>query len=130
MGAWGIGNFENDDALDFVGTLAETTGDKALVQSFKIVSKKKSRAESYECAEALAAAEVVAALYDKPNDLPEELEEWVADNKHIGTPELLAAARATVKIIMQKSELRLLWEESGSLDEWKLELESLLSRLE
>ena len=63
MGAWGLGNFDNGDALDWVVDLKEPSGLGILEKPLSAVqTKSHGYLEAPECSIALAAAEVVAAL--------------------------------------------------------------------
>jgi hypothetical protein len=105
MGAWGIGNFENDDALDFVGVFSAGASVDKLIDTLIQVINFKEQPESPLCCEALAAGEVVAALNGKLRDLPDELTEWVASNKENLTSSLLQLATKSAERIKQDSEL-------------------------
>ena len=80
MGAWGIGNFDNDDAADWVYELAESDGTDVLVAALEGATSEGYLEAPVSCA-ALAAAEVVAALLGNAGKaLPDEVRKWVADN--------------------------------------------------
>ena len=68
MGAWGTGNFENDTALDWVWSLEESK-DLSLVEDAisDVLNSGDCLDADLGCA-GLAAAEVVAALRNKPVD--------------------------------------------------------------
>ena len=66
MGAWGVGPFENDDASDWVYQL-EGAEDLELVRgTLEAAANPQGYLEAPTCSEALAAAEVVAALSGRP----------------------------------------------------------------
>ena len=91
MGAWGVSTFENDDASDWVYRL-EAVADLGLIRtSLEAAAKPQGYLEASLCSEALAAAEVVAALSARPApDLPENVRSWVASH-HLGvSPDLRA----------------------------------------
>lgn len=78
--------------------------------------------------EALAAAEVVAALLGKPSiNLPDEVSEWV-QGKEFG-PELAFVALKAIKVVLTNSELKELWEESDEYNAWISVVNSLKERL-
>lgn len=148
MGAWGIGVFENDSALDWAGDFCDAKNKKAFLEkTFKtIVPTKAGLAfeklqgklfggeESYieedEASSALAAAEIVAALNNKPcRDLSEEVVQWIEDNKEKDLDALKQLALAAVEIVKNKSELRELWEESEEFGSWITLVEELEDRL-
>ena len=81
MGCWGVGNFENDDALDWLGDLQDGAGFGAVE---RVLGARLNGAciEAPEASESLAASEVVAALLGRPSgDLPVEVARWVAENR-------------------------------------------------
>ena len=130
MGAWGTGSFENDDALDWMGDLAES-GDAAAVESaLKVVAESTGYLEAPEGSAALAAAEVVAALRGQPaGDLPEEVALFTRGRAR-PSPELVATARAAVERVLQDSELRELWEETDDFETWQAGVADLVRRLQ
>ncbi len=130
MGAWGYGNFENDDAMDFVGDLETTTGTGHLSTILYAISDDRSEyVEAPESSSAIAAAEVVAALIGNPHpELPEEVSRWVAQQS--GSYDNLAreAVRAVGRIA-ESSELRELWEEADDFPRWQESIVDLIARL-
>jgi len=130
MGAWGHGPFDNDDAADWVSQLEESTG-LSVVQSALdgIAGSGGGYLEAPACSEALAAAEVVAALRGRPAAiLPEEVRAW-AKGRASAPVDLVEHARKVVRSIRSKSELRDLWEESEQFDAWSKVLDDLEARL-
>lgn len=81
MGAWGTGVFEDDEALDWVGGLAEAATLAPVVDALR-ATEASGYLEAPTCSAALAAAEVVAALNGKAEselrDLWEESREFAA----------------------------------------------------
>ena len=79
MGAWGIENFENDDALDWVIELENANDLSIINDAFDTVIKNSGEyVDAWESSIALAAAEVIAALDGQAADkLPEEVVTWV-----------------------------------------------------
>ena len=129
MGAWGYGNFDNDDASDWVWELEESSDDTVLKRAFEAVSTGEY-VEAPDCAVALAAAEVVAALREHPVEkLPEGVVAWVSARNATASDELLAVARRAVETILAESEMRELWEETEDFAEWQKLLQGLLVRL-
>jgi len=78
MGAWGAGNFENDDALDWLAVL-QAEGLQAAGGAIQdVLTLADDYLEATTCCAALAAAEVIAALRGRPaSRLPDELVEWL-----------------------------------------------------
>jgi hypothetical protein len=130
MGAWGCGNWENDDAMDWVGQLEESKGTDLLQRTLSKVASNADYVESPDSCEALAAAEVIAALKGAPGkDLPQEVRKWVSQNKSGLSPELSTLAVQAVTKIKSDSELKELWEESESSSAWLTVVKDLELRL-
>jgi uncharacterized protein DUF4259 len=130
MGAWAASSFENDDAGDWASGLAEAEDTAILQQTFSLVTDADGYLEAPDCSSAIAAAEVVAALRQRPgSDLPDEVADFVA---RIGTappPALIALALRALERIKTKSELQELWDESDSPAEWHQAVAELEGRL-
>ena len=75
MGAWDVGSFSNDDAIDWVADLSsDPSVDLVSTALSKFTSADNLETEGPECSIALAPAEVVAPALGKPIDyFPEEL---------------------------------------------------------
>ena len=131
MGAWGLGAFENDDALDWVAELEEDESGDAVRRALDAAADAGGYLEAPEGAEALAAAEVVAAAAGRPGEgLPEEVEAWVAAHGGAVAGEAERARRAVDRVAAADSELRELWEEAeGSAGPWHELLADLRRRL-
>src|SRR5215472_727294 len=99
MGAWGQGHFENDDAMDWVWTLAHDTDGSALRSALGPAAR---RAETHEppdvqASHALAAAAVVARARGTSEEaLPEEAEAWLASYGQVVDDDLVEMSRAAV----------------------------------
>ena len=125
MGAWGARSFENDDAMDFVGDLAEAPGNapSELRQRFEAVEDEEYL-ELPEGAEALAAAAIVSAarpgspVHREDPSVAEYLEKIVP---HVPTDLAPLAVAAIDRVLSPESEIVELWEEAGSLDEFRAE---------
>lgn len=118
MGAWGPGNFENDDALDWIGELAEAKDGWALVRSTLSAAAKSDYPEAPDGSAALASAECVAIALGRPPGAaaPGELAAWVARHRAGCSGELRVLALRAVQRIRSHSELRALWGESEEAD--------------
>jgi hypothetical protein len=126
MGAWGAGVFENDEALDWLADLADTNDPQAIRDALALGG---APIEADEAINALAAAEVVAALRGRPLlDPPEQLQQVIALRHDAADPELVPAALVAVKRVRESSELRELWEDVGAED-WLAALVDLEARL-
>jgi hypothetical protein len=129
MGAWGAGTFENDDAGDWVYQLEEAEGLELVQRTLAAAADPPGYLEAPTCSEALAAAEVVAALAGRPApDLPEEVRRWVGGHRLSVDAELRTSLRA-VDQIAADSELKELWAESEESEAWVERVQELRSRL-
>jgi len=132
-GAWGVGSFENDDALDWVYELEESSGFSALSAALRPVATDKGYIDAPSGSYAIAAAEALAALIgEAPDGLPEEVLDWVKRQDQRPSGELLAEARKALKVVLDenRSELAQLWgDDSHYYKMWRTHLESLSERL-
>lgn len=129
MGAWGLGSFENDDALDFVMEIVESN-DLGIIEEAleEVINSADDYIEADSASRALAAGEVIAALHGHSGDIPDELEEWTT-GKEVPSSEITQMAQRAVRQVMANSELRELWEESDDYDAWQENVQDLLERL-
>ncbi len=135
MGAWGIGVFENDDASDWVYELEQSSDLAVVEQALSDVAGTAGDDEpdAPDSAAALAAAEVVALLRGRPGDgVPDDVTKWVATIRPRTEPELAGLAADAVRRVLAGSELKDLWDETGTeqSEEWEAQLDDLLTRLE
>lgn len=128
MGAWGIGNFENDDGLDLLYE-AENGADRAVLEALNRVTPGDGDfIEAPDAGMALAAAELVAAKLGRPAaELPDETAAILVQLSV--TSEIQALALRAVDRITQKSELKELWEETGDFETWLATQSDLKKRL-
>lgn len=127
MGAWGARSFENDDALDWVWEL-EDSSDDSVVRAALAAVHAHGEVEAPEAACACAAAEVVAASAGAPATwLPNEVRAWVAAHGS-AVACLQGEARAAVQRVAERSELQQLWAGAGAA-EWDAGIADLLGRL-
>jgi len=132
MGAWGILPFENDNALDWVWQLEEAQDTSVLIDALTAVTSADPDELVEDGEEALAAAEVVAALRGKPlPELPEEVSAFVKQqgNKKPAAS-LIKLAIQAVKRLGESSDLQSRWDETESAQKWADSLRNLLKRLE
>jgi hypothetical protein len=134
MGAWGYTAFENDDALDWLGEIQETADLSSLVTAFDtVLDADEDYIELPEAAIAIAAAEVVAALLQRPAaTLPAAVVAWVQAQLQRNTIQVDAGvvekARRAVQRVLAESELQEVWHDSSG-DGWQTSIQALLSRL-
>ena len=130
MGAWGVGSFENDDAMDFVGGL-EGEGLAPVDEALSAVLDAEAPVDASVASEGLAAAEAVAVLRNRAApELPPEVLEWAKIGQRVRlTPVFFERAKRAVERIRDQSELAELWAESDESPAWKAKVEDLLARL-
>jgi hypothetical protein len=131
MGAWGNRNFENDQAMDFVGDFTDNPSLESLEEALATVvdlGDEGQYIEVDEASAALAAAEIVAATLKKPSsDFPEDLQPALTSISSNAVVQELA--RKAVTQVAKESELQELWAEGGDAEEWQLIQKDLLERL-
>ncbi|MGB5214845.1 MAG: DUF4259 domain-containing protein [Anderseniella sp.] len=131
MGAWGSGSFENDDAADWVYQF-DDSGVAAVETTLRKVYEltDDDYLEAPEASEAVAAAEIVAAMRDSDlSQLSDDARKALA--KHQATwdnSSVSDSARLAIERILQQSELKELWEE-GDDSKWVAAMARLQSRL-
>lgn len=131
MGAWGVGNFENDTALDWVDSL-EKYNDLTYIQE-TLENIDEDYIETDEGEILLVAIEAIASLKGNPskNSYSESLHQWVELHSLEVPNDLLDRAKVLLDLMASdKSELKVLWEEAKQFDEWIEELKSLAQRIE
>ncbi len=108
-GAWVVGSFENDDALDWVGSLSGQTS--SVVKRALAVSDK-GYLEVDTCSVAIAAADIVASARTNSFDhLPDEVTSWISSNKRElqGDTLVSTALVALGRCAGERSEIAELW---------------------
>jgi hypothetical protein len=128
MGSWGYRTFEDDTALDWIGEFGRAPSLEAVAEAVQ-TALGGDFLDDLAGAQALAAAEVVAALHGHPSDLlSEPVARWAADQP---PPDAGLRERATqaVSAVFRDSELREIWEDADGLDPWREALDELRSRL-
>lgn len=120
MGAWGVGPFDNDGALDALGVL---DGIEDLAGGLASGMRELADADGYLEAPELSGAVALACLVAARSRGAEDdavASGWLCRNLFAPTGALREAARATLERATRAdgNELWELWEESGSLDEW------------
>ncbi|MBX3387496.1 MAG: DUF4259 domain-containing protein [Phycisphaeraceae bacterium] len=145
MGAWGVKNFENDTALDWVleltggedpGMIRETLemalGEGVDGDGEESEAGEDEYLEEEVCSSALAAAEIVAALRGRPaSDLPDGAREWIGRHGHRikVDRDLIDTAHDAIARVAADSELCDLWMESEHATAWEEALQDLQRRI-
>lgn len=130
MAGWDT--FEHDEATDWVDGFA-TDGPSAIRSALDSVLETDpgSYLEATEAAQALAAAEVVAAAIDGDTSrLPEEAVSALEEHRNaIIAAKFSRDALRAVQRVMKRSELKEQAEESDSTEDWEETIEQLTERL-
>jgi Domain of unknown function (DUF4259) len=133
MGAWGAGIYENDDACDFAGEVAEGSDLSRVEEALDgVLNVGDDYLEAPEASQGLAAADVVARLRGQRGDRDGSagtIEKWIQRTKPALSDELVQkAGQVVVRVRTEPSELLELWSE-GDPSEWLGVLDALTQRL-
>ncbi|MGJ6960663.1 DUF4259 domain-containing protein [Streptosporangium sp. G11] len=120
MGAWDMGPFDNDGALDHLGNLDGAKGmADLLATAMREILDDGEYVEGPEMSGAVAVACLVGArvIGAEPDAVAAR---WLEHNPFEPSAELRDLARATIDRATRPddNELYELWEDSGSLDAW------------
>jgi hypothetical protein len=138
MGAWGVGSFENDDALDWLAAFREHPDEASVRETLTLIgeAEEDSFLDAADCADAIAAAETVAAARGRPLEvsLPDDGVAFLTGLRFAGVRELTQLALRALDRIRtdQNCELHDLWreaEEEEARSEWLAAVEELRERL-
>src|SRR5688572_11223213 len=107
MGAWDIGAFENDGALDWLDVLLYGTDLSPISNAFQLVLENDEYIEVDDAQAAVAACEVVALLRGTPaKTLPENLVKWNQTHRLAVDQPLVEQAVQSLEKVYADSELR------------------------
>ncbi|UPK72787.1 DUF4259 domain-containing protein [Chitinophaga filiformis] len=130
MGTWGTRNFENDGSQDWVFEMMDNKDGGMVADTLQFTLNKDGVLDISECEDALAAAEVVAALAGKASeDFPEDPLDNLDSLQLLATPALRKLAANVVEKIRTASEMKDVRTEEGQLDSWDGVLADLIKRL-
>ena len=132
MGTWGSDSFENDDASDWVADFCDAPDQTLIVNTLSAIANRDADEylEAPDCSVGIAAAEVVAALKSAPNpNLSDDTKNCLSNLRIKADPSLVALALKAMERIRTNSELKELWDESETPDEWYQSVSSLERRL-
>ena len=127
MGAWGTGPFDNDEAADFAGGLDDLSEDKradAVREALTRAVEEADYLDGDDAAVAVAAAALVAAQCPGGDEVDsvygpkESLPQLPDDLRSL-------AAVALDRVLADDSELKELWEEAESVEQWHEEIARL-----
>lgn len=135
MAAWGINNWENDDAVAWLEAFSEKQSIDKIERLFTDAIEEEEPNERLG-SHVLAAAELLAI---SQGNEPEEYDETLIDDYEIDLEsihewvdvDLVNLAIHAIEKISESedSELRQLWEEVDELDHWMFVIEDLKKRL-
>ena len=132
MSAWGISNFENDTALDWVGKIVNQKDINVITNSIdKFVNGFNAEETTLiNCSKFLTIAEILAGLLGSPaEDFPEELTDWI-ESKYINVEQsTIDTAIEGVRLLMNESEVREMYLDSGYFNSWDKAQKNLIKRL-
>ena len=128
-GAWGVGAFENDTALDWVSEVSVSDNSLVLIKSAIDAPSRGSYIDAEICSNAIAASEIVAIVFNAPSgEYSEAILILAKSLKPQLNKEAVARAEKAVVICSSEpgSELKQLWNESK---EWSAYVSGLRLRL-
>ncbi|WBA43097.1 DUF4259 domain-containing protein [Hymenobacter canadensis] len=130
MSTWDYHNFDNDAAADLGESFRETPNEAALYEALATAAEEEGNLEIDAASEALAAAEIVAAILGKPAaDFPPGLLPAVAHLDAADSEDLRELAEDAVAAVLKSSELQERWAESEDYASWQQLQQDLLARL-
>jgi hypothetical protein len=132
MGSWGVGPFENDDAVDWVVDWGDADDLSPARDALLEAVLADDYLEAPQGARAIAAAEVVAVVVGVVpiERLPDQLQEWVSAHRDVAhSLDVDAAILALDRATAEQSELRELWAEADD-ESWRRVVDALRARLE
>lgn len=132
MGSWDVSSFGNDGARDWLDELLQAKGADRVFRSLMVAGKHgpNDYLQSTECECAVAAAEIVAAGAGNPSaKLPPKAAQWVQERNFTAGAEIVDLALRVVERVSKNSELKELWDDTDSAEEWYKLVEDLEKRL-
>jgi hypothetical protein len=126
------GIFENDGATDWLEDFTAHPDIVKINSAFRLTGDSTGYPDALDCEEALAAAAVVASLLSGQPiaGIPHQKFESLMLSEFIVKKDLVQPALQSAKQILNKSELRDLWEEDDMFSEWELSVRELITELE
>lgn len=129
MGTWATGPFDNDEAMDFVGDLAEAPDWRTVVQMLDHVTRQAGYLEAPEGEIAVAAAAIVAASVGAVTILPDSHRDLKAALGAAPEGAVGLARSALARVVAPASELDELWQEGDDHDAWLTQIAALQTTL-
>jgi hypothetical protein len=130
MSTWGYYNFDNDLAADLAAKFRDTHSLGLLTEALADIPSAET-IENEAAQEALAAAEIVAALLGKPaQELPADLLPLTVQLSPSESTTFQELARAAVQAVAKHSALQAHWGKSENKKDWQQLQQNLLQRLQ
>ena len=127
MGAWDVGSFSNDSALDYLDKIASL--DDVMAPIDAALTSDQDRIDADLASEAIVAADILAAKIGRPAaDMPEDMDDILQSVNEPDQTTLIQAIRVVSKI-RERSELSDLWAEDDDT-EWLAAINDLVRRLD
>ena len=134
MGTFGIHTFEDDHCLDWFGDLLDADRPTTFFKECLDLSDiDEDEMEYMPCTGVLCAAVMIDGLLNGPtDDLPEDVRDWLQQNKKLKVAKLVSDAVSGLDRLLQDgSEMHDLWKENKKLyPKWKKRILDLKNRLE
>ncbi len=130
MGAWGVGPFDNDDALDVVEAIS-VRGDEVLDDVFLSALDNEYMEAPAGSAAVAASRLLLAKLVGESFDEPSVMRALAKISSRAANLNIPKAIEATTAVLKEKSELFELWSDAGEQDfaEWKRQTTRIVDRL-
>ncbi|TGE28532.1 DUF4259 domain-containing protein [Hymenobacter metallicola] len=130
MGTWGYYNFDNDAAADFAEDFRDNHTEAVLYEALATAAEEEGPLEAHEASEALAAAEIVAAILGKPaQEFPVDLIPVIVKLDASESEDLRELAIEAVEAVVRKSALQEQWAAKDDYQNWQQLQQGLLERL-
>ena len=136
MGIWSVEGFASDEALDWLQRLDPAEGTEPVRRALHYLAEwSDPDLDATRAVIALAAAELVAALYGHPHpSLPEPARRWLAaqsgEERGGGADvEALVLATRALDFVVTSSELAEIWSQRADERVWRAALDDLRMRL-
>ena len=134
MGTFGIHTFEDDHCLDWFSDLLDVDRPTTFFKECLDLSDiDEDEMEYMPCTGVLCAAVMIDGLLNGPtDDLPEDVRDWLQQNKKLKVAKLVPDAVSGLDRLLQDgSEMHDLWKENKKLyPKWKKRILDLKTRLE
>ncbi len=135
MGYWGLGIFENDDAMDLLSEFEEQNAFSVLISAIELVITD-DLVEVEVVNQAVAAIEIIAAIYENKSDSFPELESMTYEelvsnfNNDVNNTVLSLCEDAIAIITRMEDNMQVeILDNQGLLEDWLEIIEDLSERL-